>query len=172
MTYAIKEDLIAKYGAANLAKLTNEDPSNDVPDSDRLQLALEEATAEIDMYLGKCYVVPLTTVPAGIKFKAIALARYHLESGCECSEKVQKQYDMAIEWLESLCCGDCPPDIGIPKKSDRRDGVGYTTRDRVFARSNLHGYTEPRYGYGNSDRDRNLDSRFNGGNPHMLAVSL
>lgn len=148
--YATSADLINKFGELQLAKLTNTDPNDDVPNSDRLSLALEEATAEIDMYLGKCYVVPLTTVPAGIKFKAIALARYHLESGCDCSEKVQKQYDEAIKWLDEVCCGDCPPDIGIPKKSDRLDGVAYVTQPRVFTRESLSGYTE--VGYGRGDR--------------------
>jgi phage gp36-like protein len=146
--YATSADLINKFGELQLAKLTNTDPNNDVPNGDRLALALEEATAEIDMYLGKCYVVPLTTVPAGIKFKAIALARYHLESGCDCSEKVQKQYEDAIKWLTEVCCGDCPPDIGIPKKSDRRDGLAYVTQPRVFDRHSLQGYSDPNFVYG------------------------
>ena len=155
--YATTADLIAKYGSLNLAKLTNTDPNNDVPDSDRLTLALEEATAEIDMYLGKCYVVPLTTVPPGIRFKTLVLARYHLESGCECSEKVEKQYEAATEWLHELCCGDCPPNIGIPKKveSDRTDGVAYCTQPRVFTRQGLRGYTEVGFGYGYGYSDRN-----------------
>lgn len=151
--YATEADLILKFGALQLARLTNTDPSDDVPNSDRLTLALEEATAEIDLYLGKCYVVPLdpNTVPVGIKFKAIALARYHLESGCDCSEKVQKQYDDAIKWLQEVCCGDCTPDLGIPKKSDRSDGIAYVSQPRVFDRHSLSGYSDPDYVYGDSN---------------------
>lgn len=152
--YASKADLITKFGSLQLAKLTNEDRNSDVPDDDALNLALEEATAEIDLYLGKCYQVPLATVPSGIKFKAIAIARYHLEQGCECSEKIQKQYDDAIAWLKDVCCGDCPQEIpGLTKNyGDRSDSVVYRSAPRVFTRNNLQTYTEVSSRYANGDR--------------------
>lgn len=136
MTYAAPIDLIAKYGSLTLAKLTNEDPNRDFPDNDRLLFALSEASAEIDAHLGKCYSVPLTVVPSVIKFKTLILARYHLETGCDYSDKVQKQYKDTIEWLNTLCCGDCPPDIGIPKRA-RADTVAYYAQPRVFTRESL-----------------------------------
>ena len=153
--YASPEDLILKYGESNLASITNEDPNNDIADRPRLTLALEEATAEIDSYLGKCYVTPLPIVPAVIRFKAIALARYHLESGCNCSEVVQKNYDAILEWLKELCCGDCPPDLGLVRRQGRRDSVTYTTNKRVFTRSGLVGYVDSEFGYA----DRNYNTR-------------
>ena len=148
--YATIADLIARYGAEYLASLTNTDPSNNVPDNAALALALEEACAEVDMYLGKCFDIPtVAPFPPILKFKTLILARYYLESGCDCSEKTQKQYDSTIEWLHSLCCGDCPPVIpGLTKSANRADGIAWCSLERVFDRSNLGGYRDGwgRYG--------------------------
>lgn len=156
--YATIADLIARYGAGYLASLTNTDPSNDIPDNAALALALEEACAEVDMYLGKCFDIPVAApFPPILKFKTLILARYYLESGCDCSEKTQKQYDATIEWLHSLCCGDCPPVIpGLVKSTNRTDGIAYCSLPRVFTRCNLTGYRDfrGRGGYANDSYRR------------------
>ena len=142
--YANTTDLILAFGDRKLAELTTDDPNIDCPDIAKLTYALERATAEIDSYLGDCYDVPLTDVPAIIKFKTIDLARYHLESGCECSEKVKENYEKTVEWFKELCCGECPPDIPGLKKKSGTSKVGYYSKTRIFTRENLKRYVCPR----------------------------
>lgn len=142
--YANTIDLTVAFGSRKLAELTTDDPNIDCPDAAKLTYALERATAEIDSYLGDCYIVPLKDVPPIIKFKTIDLARYYLESGCECSEKVKENYEKTVEWLKELCCGECPPEIpGLTKKSGSGK-IGYYTKARIFTRDNLKGYVCPK----------------------------
>lgn len=142
--YAAISDLSLAYDNRTLIELTNpDDPTATSYNSDRLNYALDRATAEIDGYLGKCYKLPLETVPPVIKYKAITLARYYLESHCTNAERVQRDYDEAIAWLKDVCCGDCSLGLEIEEKST--GAIGYITQPKVFTREGL---TEDWYSQG------------------------
>ena len=140
--YAADTDLFNKYGQDHIGRITNPDATSTTPDADKVTSALEQATAEIDSFLGSCYVTPVDPVPAVLKFKTIDIAYYHLYTGCEENEKAKEQYERCLEWLDRLCCGDCTIDIGLTRR-DSSDYVRVTTEERIFTRKNLEPYILP-----------------------------
>ena len=52
MSYATPQDLINRYPNRDLVQLTNEDPTITTINTTVLQQALDDASAEIDGYLG------------------------------------------------------------------------------------------------------------------------
>ena len=63
MSYATPQDLINRYPNRDLVQLTNEDPTITTINTTVLQQALDDASAEIDGYLGGRFILPLTDVP-------------------------------------------------------------------------------------------------------------
>lgn len=76
MSYATRQDLVDRYGAAELDRL---DPANDDGDHPGSEAALADAAAWIDGEVGRLYVMPL---PAGtyplLRGAACALVRSRL----------------------------------------------------------------------------------------------
>jgi len=63
MAYATIDDMISAYGEAELVQRTNLDnPVATLIEESVLELALEDATAEINGYLG-AYSLPLASIP-------------------------------------------------------------------------------------------------------------
>lgn len=153
MPYAIDTDLYNKYGQDHIGRITNPDTTSTIPDSVKVDSALEQATAEIDSYLGSCYVTPVDPVPEALKFKTIDIAYYHLYVGCETNEEAKNRYEKCLEWLDRLCCGDCTLDIGLVRK-DSSAYVRVSTKDRIFTRESLEPYIAPtRIGLNQSQRN-------------------
>lgn len=80
MGYCAQADLSNRYGDKELAQLTDE-VSGQTPDAAEIQSACDEASAELDTYLGRRYTVPVTA-PASVltllKGWACTLARLKL----------------------------------------------------------------------------------------------
>lgn len=74
MAYCAKADLIARYGAQELAQLTDETAAHSADDAE-ITAACDEATSLIDGYAAARYTVPLSPVPAMVKSWACAIAR-------------------------------------------------------------------------------------------------
>lgn len=74
MSYCAKSDLVARYGAQELAQLTDEVAAH-VPDDTEITAACDEASSLIDGYVAGRYVVPLSPVPPMVKSWACAIAR-------------------------------------------------------------------------------------------------
>lgn len=74
--------------------------------------ALEEASREIDLYLSRLTVTPLSgAVPALIRDIACRIARYRLaryEEGTEAESRVYRDYKMDIERLSDIAAGKLP----------------------------------------------------------------
>jgi phage gp36-like protein len=74
-----------------------------------LAIVLESVNDEINSYLRKRYTLPLTTIPAGVRMKAVALARYAILSNNSKQNITEADTDAkedAIDYLEKIADGD------------------------------------------------------------------
>lgn len=142
MTYAVKQDLIDRFGERELVQLT--DRANKPPstvDDVVVGRALGDADGTIDGYVGKQYDLPLTVVPPILTKIAADLARYYLhgEAAGEDS-KVTRDYQAAISWLKDVAKGLIAIDDGGDTPAQAGGGAIKTSApNRVFTRDSLKG---------------------------------
>ncbi|BBL70331.1 gp436 family protein [Methylogaea oryzae] len=104
MAYAVKQDLIDRYGEAELIQLTDR-ASLGIIDDTVLGQAIGDAAAEIDGYLSGRYQLPLASVPSVLVRIACDIARYRLYDQAA-AEQVTKRYDDAVAMLRSIAKGE------------------------------------------------------------------
>lgn len=103
MTYAVQQDLVDRFGSAELAQLT--DPVAGVTiDATVVARALSDAQADIDTRLSARYALPLASVPAVLVRVAADLARYYLWDA-QASEQVRNRFKDAVSLLDKLASG-------------------------------------------------------------------
>lgn len=134
MTYATQQDLVTRFGASELAQLTDEAAGVTINTATVAQ-ALVDADAEIDGYLGVRYALPLTSVPALINRLACDIARFYLFDD-RVTEAVKLRYQGAVTTLKSLSAGTVTltDAAGIAPAIDTAGSVRVSarSRDRVF----------------------------------------
>ena len=92
--YATKADLVKRFGdEIEQLESMHANPSASV------QEALQDATEEINSYIGGRYPLPLPNVPSRLEQIACDIARYYLYHQ-QVTEMVEKRYDNAIEFLK------------------------------------------------------------------------
>lgn len=107
------QDLIDRYGAEELAQLTNRQAQFDaVIDEAVIDRAINDATGEVASYLlpsglvrmgalGNVIYVPSGAIPDALLLKTCDIARFYLyENGM--IDVVQTRYDNAIKWLDKV----------------------------------------------------------------------
>ncbi|MGO4380370.1 gp436 family protein [Pseudoduganella sp. RAF53_2] len=98
MTYAVRSDLEQRYGADEVAQRELMLPAGAV------DLALQDADATINGYLGNRYSLPLVTVPANLVQVASALARYSI-LGDSATDRAVNDFRDAMAWLRDVSAG-------------------------------------------------------------------
>lgn len=106
MSYATQVDLVQRYGAQELAQLTDPVASSAI-DAEIVARALADADAEIDARLGGRYTLPLATVPVLLVRMACDIARFYLW-GDSASEAVRARYTDATKLLDKIATGLIP----------------------------------------------------------------
>ncbi|NOR70973.1 MAG: DUF1320 domain-containing protein [Methylomarinum sp.] len=133
MPYCTRQDMIGRFSEEELIQLTDND-NLDVIDDSVLNLAIDDAGAEIDGYLAK-YDLPLTTVPAVLVRLCADIARYFLYDDAA-PERVKDRYDAAIKFLLNVSKGTIS--LGPDESGDipvTNDSAEMTSGGRVFTRS-------------------------------------
>lgn len=102
--YATVDDMIKRLGISEVIQLTDEDGLGEV-NHDRAELALQDATDEIDGYLGR-FALPFVEIPRVLKVYCCDIARYRL-SGASVQETdlVVVRYEQAIAYLKQVASG-------------------------------------------------------------------
>jgi phage gp36-like protein len=77
VAYCAKSDLVERFGESELKELTDETLATRVSDAE-VASACDEASSEIDTYLGQRYTLPLSVIPAIVKKWASDMARFFL----------------------------------------------------------------------------------------------
>lgn len=109
MTYATIQFLLDRYGD-EIRTLAHDDEG--ALDEGKVTLALEDASQEIDTYIGHAYSLPMPTVPGMVRFACCDLAVYNLARGPAMREEIQSRYDRQIKWLKMVAEGKVS--LGIP----------------------------------------------------------
>jgi phage gp36-like protein len=103
VTYATQQDLVDRFGAAELAQLTDPVAGTTI-DATVVARALNDAAAEIDTRLAARYALPLASVPTVLVRVAADLARYYLWDA-RATEQVRNRYKDAIALLDKVGSG-------------------------------------------------------------------
>lgn len=101
MPYATKENLVARFGEIEVQNLQamQSDPK-------AIENALQDATEEIDSYVGVKYSLPIADIPATLERVACNIARYNLYFQ-QPTEEVENRYKAEIRYLERVANGTC-----------------------------------------------------------------
>jgi phage gp36-like protein len=144
MSYAVIQDMIDRYGEAELVQLTDRAvPPTGAYDADVVEAALNDAEAEINAYLSVRYALPLTNVPTTLKKLACDIARYNL-FGPNLTDEVSLRYKNAISFLKDVSRGTA--DLGIDQATgeapEAESGPDYSADDRIFTKDTLSDYCD------------------------------
>ena len=118
MSYATIADFLDGFDLQEAIALTNQaDPTATTVDETELQAALDNASAEIDLYVGGRYDLPLTNPPAFLSQICLDVSRYRLEHGIP-REDVRQRYEDALRKLEAIASGKIQLPTGTGSPSD------------------------------------------------------
>lgn len=121
MAYASVQDMVDRFGQTEMIRLTTPDGAEMVSlDADAIARALEEASAQIDTYLRKRYLVPLSAAPYEIRRAACHMARYDLSMGenREPGEQVRLARKEVMDWLQQIASGAVLLDLDEVQSGD------------------------------------------------------
>ncbi len=104
MAYATQQDIIDRYGNDALYVAADRD-NNDAIDTAAVDRALDDATDEINTYVGKKYQLPLSVVPTVLLRVCVDIALYRLSFGSAFTEEKRKRYDDTLRFLEGVATG-------------------------------------------------------------------
>ncbi len=140
MTYATQQDMTDRFGAVELAQLTDRS-AGVVIDTTVLARALSDADAEIDGYLATRYTLPLASTPAVLVRLAADIARHSLY-GTSVTTAVRDRYLDAVSLLKRISSGDVQLAGAalVPVVGGTGNAVAARTPERVFSAAQLAHY--------------------------------
>lgn len=106
--YATVTDMITRFGETEMIRLTTPSGADmDAVVCEKAEAALADASAQIDTYLRKRYMVPLDLVPPEIGRACCILARYDLYLGedKQPSDQVKETRAEVVRWLGEISLG-------------------------------------------------------------------
>lgn len=139
MAYATLQTLTDQVGIDELTRSSDRD-GDGVADAGVIDRALEDASNEVDSYIGAIYKLPINPVP-GILITytgIIGLYRMSLETETYTEEK-RKRYDDAIRWLRDVSKGLASLDGAVEAELKTSGGIRYFTEAREYSRTKLGG---------------------------------
>jgi phage gp36-like protein len=150
--HATIQDLIAAFGNTEIVRLTTPDGSEPAGIvAPRAHAALSAASDLADGYLRARYQLPPVPIPAALRDKVCALARYQLAHGEQRSptEQMKQAHEDALAWLKLVATGTVKLDLPAPStnagqmsETGLASRGGARTQDRVRVRpSDYRGYT-------------------------------
>lgn len=140
MTYAVKQNLIDRFGNTELAQLTDRTSGVTIDDA-VLNKALNDADAAINGYLTVKYTIPITPVPAILERFGCDIARYYLYED-RVTEQVKRRYDDAIAYLKGVANGTVNLGVDAANQAPASSGgPEFSAPDRVFTGDSLVDYT-------------------------------
>lgn len=133
MPYATQQDLVERFGEAELVAITGEmDPVT-------VERALSDADAEIDGYLRGSYALPMNPVPALLKPVACDIARYRM-LGSRPHEVARDRYKDAVALLKAIAAGDVQLGAQAPAEEIEIGSPLVDAPRRVFTADTLKGF--------------------------------
>ncbi len=139
--YCTAQQMIDRFGEGLLVQLTDRSGSGEI-DSEVLESAIADATAEIDMHLSGRYALPLSTVPLPIIRIACLLARDILATNSDSSdEHWQKQAESARRMLREIAAGRMALGVDAAAAAPGTDsGARMESGGRIWGRDDSTGF--------------------------------
>lgn len=143
MAYATAQDAIDLYGEEYILTSVDRDDAGDY-DTTALTNALDQATSELDSYIGVKYDLPLSVVPDVLVRFCVDVAVYvSCPNPVELTEEKIERYDKAIKWAQRVADGKATlGTVEPPATAESQGGVVLTEpsdSDRLFTRSKMGG---------------------------------
>ncbi len=136
MTYATQQDLVDRFGAQELARLTDKDLGETI-NASTVDRALADTDAEIDSYLSKRVATPLSPAPALVNAHACTIARYRLH-GDMVTDRIRDAYKDARAWLEKAAKGEVSIDgLQVAEGAASADMPLVEGPERIFGRDDM-----------------------------------
>ena len=138
MAYATPEDMVARFGDLEIIEITDRRRTGGI-DREAAQVALDDATAEIDAYLGR-FRRPLHAVPPILVRLCCDIARYRLTaaSGVLVTEEIRNRYKIdVLDLLRAIARGDVQIGADNEGREIQADGGGvvfFNGKNRIFGR--------------------------------------
>ncbi len=133
MGYCTIQQMEARFGRDELIQLTDRSGTGEL-DTQVLNEAIEDASNEIDGYLGGRYTLPLAVVPTVLVRLACNIARLNLYE-VEPPPNVRQRYEDAVRFLQAVSAGRVS--LGIDAegaKAPPSGGAEMVSGGRVFSR--------------------------------------
>lgn len=135
--YATLADLVERFGAEEIAQLTDETAATS-PDSVEVGKQCDEASSLIDAYLSTRYTTPVDPAPTIVRKWACDIARYSLYKGkADPNGPIAANYKDALAQLRDVAKGvmGLPDATGVTPTST--GGFAYTSPDAGFDTTGL-----------------------------------
>ena len=140
--YATTQEAIDLYGEDYILESVDRDDDGEV-DATSFGDALEQATSELNSYIGVVYDLPLTTVPAVLQRFCIDIAVYvSCPSAAELTDEKKDRYKAAIKWAMGVASGKVSLGTDTPQAGvDETEGTVQTSygESRVYTRTKMSG---------------------------------
>lgn len=134
MSYATQQDIIDKYGEAELVVSSDHNLIGEV-DTAVVNRALVDAGDEIDTYLAGRYTLPLNPVPPVLKPLAVDIALYKMSTAPAVTEEKRKRYDDALGLLKMIARGEIS--LGRQSSAVSTAGASFNADPRLFGRGRM-----------------------------------
>ncbi len=139
MSYATQQDMVERFGAQELAQLSDRINGEQI-DVTIVERALTDAAAEIDAYLGARYSLPLDSLPAVLVRLNADMARYHLYDD-KAPEAVRTRHQDALDLLKRIANGTVQlPAATLLTPANGGNAVALKSQERQFDAAALQGY--------------------------------
>jgi hypothetical protein len=138
MAYATVKDMVARFSELEVIQLTDRNQDGLI-DEDVAAVALADATAEIDAYLGR-FKRPFTDVPPILKRLCCDIARYRLTAanGVLITDEIRNRYKIdVLDLLRAMAKGEVQ--LGVDDSGEEvaagEDGIVFVNgKNKVFGR--------------------------------------
>jgi len=141
-SYAVQADLEQRFGIDAVLTASDRNGKGEI-NVPIVNLALVDATAEIDSYLTERYDLPLTTVPTILARVCCDIAMYRMSADAgTLTEEKRTRFEDAIKWLTAVSksvaglglASDDSVALDLPQTS-----VEMASGQRLFTRAKLGG---------------------------------
>ena len=138
MTYCDQNGMITRFGEGELITLTDASDEGQI-DSDALQIALSDASDEIDSYLAVRHSLPLESTPDILVRLCADIARYRLYND-RMLDEVEKRYQDSIKLLRDIARGTAQLPIQERTSPAGEIATLKTREDRIFTSQSLEDF--------------------------------
>ncbi len=136
MAYCSQSDLLTMISQEELAELTAD--LGDLPDPFVVAEVIAQAEAEIDVYLGSRYALPLTPTPPRLKALAVDMTIYQLYSRRSAVPAVRRErYAAAVAFLKAVAAGNLSLEASEEAGGAAGEVAGFASEGRLFSRTTL-----------------------------------